>query len=101
LNKNILRFIFLFSFLLSNNSAAVTLNGYWIYGFEQSLFQTCNGQLYWIWTPAEFKGKYKTEGYKNPVNVSGSIQAPSPQNNMNSSLNELKLTNIQHIHNRC
>jgi len=101
LYRNILRFIFLSSALISNNSTAVSLNGYWIYGFEQSFFQTCNGHLYWMWTPPEFIGNYETEGYKNPVSVNGTILDPSPQKNMNSTLKEFKLTNIQHIKTPC
>ena len=63
--------------------------GFWIYGFEQSYLETCGGQLYWMWTPTEFNGKYTAEGHRNPVKLSGYLSPPSPDENMYSPLVEL------------
>ena len=81
--------------------ASMSFEGFWIYGFEQSLLETCDGKNYWMWTPDEFKGKYKLEGYRNPVMVIGYLLPPNPEKNMNSSLFELKIADIKHTNKSC
>lgn len=83
------------------NQTVKLFEGYWVYGFEQSLLETCNGKLYWMWTPAEFEGKYKQEGYRNPVRVTGYLFPPNPQDNMKSPLGELKVVAIEHTRVKC
>jgi hypothetical protein len=75
--------------------------GYWIYGFEQSIFESCTGERYWMWAPKGFAGKYTMEGYPNPVQVDGELHSPDPTNNMNSTLKELKVAHITHLASAC
>lgn len=78
-----------------------SFEGFWVYGFEQSLLETCDGKRYWMWTPGEFEGKYKMEGYRNPVKLVGYLLPPNPEDNMNSSLDELIIVDIKHSTVRC
>ena len=73
-----------------------SFQGYWVYGFEQSFIETCDGKRYWMWAADEFEGKYITEGYKNPVSVTGYLLPSSPEININSSFMELKVVAIKH-----
>ena len=86
---------------VNSQQSVLSLSGYWIYGFEQSVLETCEGDTYWMWAPDEFKGKYVMEGYKNPVKVKGYILAPNKIDNMNSALSELKVITIEHTGNPC
>jgi hypothetical protein len=81
--------------------ASTSFEGFWIYGFEQSLLETCDGESYWMWTPDEFKGKYKLEGYRNPVIVIGYLLPSNPEKNMSSSLFELNIVDIKHANKPC
>ena len=75
-NYILVKYFLLLIFLIPQGHAGPSLEhleGFWIYGFEQSLFETCDGRLYWMWVPSGFKGKYIQEGYRNPVNVVGYI----------------------------
>lgn len=104
INLHVLVFFLLFSHSMPQGHAGPTLmslDGFWVYGFEQSIIETCDGKLYWMWTPSEFKGRYLSEGYRNPVEVSGYLLPANPENNMNSSLPELKVVDIKHTKNLC
>ncbi|TQV72224.1 hypothetical protein FLL45_18570 [Aliikangiella marina] len=84
-----------------SNNEFLNETGYWVYGFEQSLFLTCEGKLYWMWTPSDFKGKYSQEGSKNPVLIEGYIKQPNPIENMGSTLETIVIKNIQHVQSVC
>ena len=94
-------FFCFFSAYVKATPVLKSFKGYWVYGFEQSIIETCDGQLYWAWMPDGFTGKYQTEGYKNPVTVSGYILPLDPDTNMYSPLNELKITHIKHVDTSC
>ena len=100
--------LILFSFLIGSSISQVLadpifkkVEGFWIYGFEHSTFETCDGKLYWMWTPGEFKGTYKSEGHRNPVEVSGYLLPPNPEDNMYSTLPEIKVVNIKYLKKSC
>lgn len=94
-------FIFFNSPHVYADSKLNTYNGYWIYGFEKSLFESCDGKVYWMWTPIEFKGKYTMEGYRNQVTVKGTLLPPDPANNIYSSLPTLQVVEIAHTSEKC
>ncbi|WP_163134903.1 hypothetical protein [Agarivorans sp. Alg241-V36] len=75
--------------------------GYWIYGFETSVFESCMGERYWMWSSDDVEGLYQREGYYNPVHVSGYILPPSPEQNMQSYLPELKVKNMTLLETVC
>lgn len=101
--KRLLCFL-LFNFLITQLYAEPKLEefeGFWIYGFEQSVFETCGGKRYWVWVDLSFEGKYEPEGYKNPVKIKGYNLPPNPDENMYSPLPELKVVGIEHIKASC
>jgi hypothetical protein len=93
--------LFIYFFPLQAEDQQIQSEGYWIYGFEQSVFETCDGQLYWIWVDLGFKGKYAPEGYRNPVIIHGLLLPPNPDENMYSPLPEIKILQIQNIRETC
>jgi len=104
------KFLNLFVFILSLTSFFTTshaakiqqsINGYWLYGFEQSILKTCDNKLYWMWVPDHFTGTYKTEGYANPVRVNGFLFPADPVNNMNSPLPTFKVSKIKYLDTPC
>jgi hypothetical protein len=94
-------------FLLFSCSRSTTnypvqdFQGYWIYGFETSVFESCEGERYWMWSSDDVEGLYQQEGYYNPVRVSGYILPPSPEQNMQSYLPELKVKNMALLETVC
>jgi len=90
-----------FTSIVHAGSNLKTYEGYWVYGFEQSVFEACDGTKYWMWVPHEFKGKYKQEGFKNYVKVKGHLKSPDPHNNMRSALPSLQVVEIKHARGQC
>jgi len=54
-----------------------------------------------MWAPYLFNGKYKLEGCRNPVKVSGYLLSPDPENNMYSSLATLQVVDIKRVNTPC
>ena len=101
--KSIVFYLFVFPFTspIHADSNLKTHEGYWIYGFEQSVFKACDGTNYWMWVPHEFKGKYKEDGFRNYVKVKGHLKSPDPENNMYSTLPSLQVIEIKHARDQC
>jgi len=100
--------IWFFVLLLNSFASSVfakpvvqSFEGFWVYGFEQSVLETCEGKRYWMWTPDKFKGSYKMEGFKNPVRVTGHFLPPNPDDNIYSGLVEVKVINIKNAKGSC
>jgi len=100
--RNYIRyFLFVHLFMVSNSHAQQVFNGYFIYGFETMILETCEGELYWMWKPDDFKAQYAIEGYRNPVIVKGSVHQPNPDQNMYSPLREIKALSVNLAINVC
>lgn len=100
----IILFYALFAHSLTSSYASQgekSYEGYWVYGFETSLFESCDGELYWMFVPWGFTGKYQMEGHRNPVRVTGYLSPPNPDENMYSKLEELVPTKIRHAIVQC
>ncbi|WP_040307475.1 hypothetical protein [Agarivorans albus] len=97
-------FLLVSLFSCSNRTAQYpnqTMQGYWIYGFETSLFESCQGERFWMWSSADVQGQYQLEGYRNPVVVQGYVLPPSPEQNMQSYLPEIKVIKMQLLEQVC
>ena len=93
--------VFSFASLTHAGSDLQSFEGFWVYGFEQSIFESCDGAVYWMWVPHEFIGKYKQEGFRNYVRVKGYLKPPDPENNMYSTLPSLQIVEIKRARELC
>ncbi|MBT8448129.1 MAG: hypothetical protein KJO69_00465 [Gammaproteobacteria bacterium] len=89
--------------VVANKSQEIMIaeTGYWLYGFEQSFFITCDNNHYWMWKPAGFTGSYSKHGTKNPVKIKGLVTKPDPKSNMGSTLPSIIIETIQHVATAC